>query len=211
MKALMLKDFLVLKGIYLILCGFTLLLIILSFFLDSISALVLFLPLYSLMIPLSSFSLDERSKWSGNALTMPVKRKDLVISKYILGICTNVLVFILMISLDIVSSNFSKSSLTIAVIIFFVGIILTSILYPIVLKFGVEKGKIIVFSTLGLLGAVIGFLFGRIRSLTSNPDFNNQFFDTVIDNLPLIIAIVAVVFLFVSFVISNNIYKKNDF
>lgn len=42
--------------------------------------------LFSVMIPMSAIAYDDKAKWDRYALTMPVSRRDLVISKYLLAL-----------------------------------------------------------------------------------------------------------------------------
>ena len=45
------------------------------------------------MMPVTAFSFDEKAKWDKYALSMPVSRRDLVLSKYIFGLGFCVLAF----------------------------------------------------------------------------------------------------------------------
>ena len=51
------------------------------------------------MLVITSLAYDERSRWDRYALTMPVSRKEMVLSKYLLGLI--LLTFALLINIDL--------------------------------------------------------------------------------------------------------------
>lgn len=150
MKALLLKDFLVLrkqfKTIALVLIAYG----IWGALADNYLFLTSFLPIIFIMLALTSFSFDDTYKWTGYALALPITRCQLVLSKYLLtlllavaGLITSSIYGCLMlfISKDLVAAELFLSCLTsvsIALFGFF-------ILLPIVFQFGTEKARYIMF------------------------------------------------------------------
>lgn len=150
MKALLLKDFLVLrkqfKTIALVLIAYG----IWGALADNYLFLTSFLPIIFIMLALTSFSFDDTYKWTGYALALPITRCQLVLSKYLLtlllavaGLITGSIYGCLMlfISKDLAAAELFLSCLTsvsIALFGFF-------ILLPIVFQFGTEKARYIMF------------------------------------------------------------------
>lgn len=68
--------------------------------------------LYSIFIPMTSLGYDDRSEWNKYAITMPVTRKHLVYSKYLLSILaigiTGILCIVLILLID---KGFTSESL----------------------------------------------------------------------------------------------------
>lgn len=155
------------------------------------------------MIPITALAYDERSKWDGYALTMPLSRGTLVLSRYILG-----LIFIG--AASILSFAFSAflsegnlyENLMSNLIVLAVGIILMSVIIPLLFKYGVEKGRIlmmvILFAPTGLIMLLpkLGFAMPNEETLIS---FLNS------------IPVIAVILLVISVFMSISIYKKKEF
>lgn len=80
MRALLMKDFYVLfKQMKLFFV------MILFFSLIPNQNMASFAAVYAGMLPFSALAYDEQSKWDQLAVTMPYSRRDLVLSKYVLG------------------------------------------------------------------------------------------------------------------------------
>ena len=86
MNSLILKDFISLKSysksLAIIIGFFT----IITFTNDEPSFLSGMIILIMSMLPITSFSYDQHAKWDLFSQTLPVSRKQLVMSKYALGI-----------------------------------------------------------------------------------------------------------------------------
>ena len=100
------------------------------------------------MMPLTSMAYDDMSKWDRYALAMPISKKDIVLSKYILSILlslVSILVsFIITYLFILPRSDMGRSELLlVAYIIFSISLVYVSIVLPLIYKFGVEKTRII--------------------------------------------------------------------
>lgn len=150
MKALLLKDFLVLrkqfKTIALVLIAYG----IWGALADNYLFLTSFLPIIFIMLALTSFSFDDTYKWTGYALALPITRCQLVLSKYLLtlllavaGLITSSIYGCLMffISGDFMTGELFLSCLTSISI----GLAGFFILLPITFHFGIEKARYIMF------------------------------------------------------------------
>ncbi|MDL2234784.1 ABC-2 transporter permease [Christensenellaceae bacterium OttesenSCG-928-L17] len=155
--------------------------------------------LVSSILSITTLAFDERSGWMRFALTTPLTRAKLVLSKYLLG-----LVFPL--GLMLVSSVFmlALSDFTLAVILpMFVlpmcmGLLMQAILLPLSFRFGTEKTRIL----------MMIFAGGGATFLVSSNllDMNLSF----LSNSALLL-LGSLVLYAVSIAVSLQIYKKKDF
>lgn len=158
--------------------------------------------IFSAMLPITAMSYDERAKWDKYALTMPVSRRDMVISKYLLGLVFMVigLVFSIIISLTFSKNIFDDlmgSLLTASV-----GIGIISLAMPILFKLGVEKGRLLMMLVF-LLPAALIILLPQIGI----PAPSEEILNTAATFWPMIIIAVWIV----SLLLSIHIYKKKEF
>ena len=175
------------------------------------SDLSFILPLICIMMFMSTFSYDEFNNWNAYAITLPNGRKNVVKSKYL---ATLVLVVISTIITSIVAiiSAVIKNNVDIEVLIStifggaFAVLLIESIMYPLIFKYGIEKGRIGLFVGVFVITAVVGLLFKNVK-ITS--------FDFLIEILEkfwlIIIPVLAILILFISYKISEKIYLKKEF
>ena len=162
MKGLILKDLLNLKkqaSIIIVMVVFYFVLSVTSKNYGMFNAIILIL---FAMLPITAISFDERANWDKYGLTMPVSRADMVISKYILGfllvlvaLCINIFGQLLM------GTKMNQETLTVAYFIFGLALLFMALLLPIMFKFGVEKGRMIMFIVFLMPTAVV-FLAPKI-------------------------------------------------
>ena len=121
----------------------------------------LFLPLMAVMMFFSSFSYDEFNNWHGYGATLPSGKENIVKAKYVtaLGLLVSSTVLSLLLSLtvgffkkDLSFSDSASMMLGIDAALLF----LICILFPIIFKFGYEKGRIaLILVSFGISGIVI--------------------------------------------------------
>lgn len=123
------------------------------------STISAFAIVYSGLLPLTALAYDERSKWDSLAVMMPYKKKDAVMSKYLLGygsiLISTVLNIVFASAISYIrGAAFSADYFYSVIGVMCVGIFMVSIVMPIVYKFGVEKGR------MGFLAVmIIGIFF----------------------------------------------------
>ena len=152
MKGLLFKDLYTIK----MQSTFLLLIVFLGAFLTYSNGNAGFLiVILGITIPVNAIAFDERANWDKYALTMPISRKDLTISKYVLALVVLVLGTLL-------SSGFmffihkGDPAANLAMIggSFLFGMLLISLLLPLCFKLGTEKARlfliIIVFGVVGI-------------------------------------------------------------
>lgn len=171
-----------------------------------------FMPaLVSTMLFMSTFSYDEYNKWNTYATALPSGREKIVIAKYLVTLLLNIVVFIITIVLSLIvgkiegNLNVEEVFQTIAGILV-ATIIIQSIIYPLIYKFGVEKGRIWLFVGIFGISTILGILITKVN-FTLSPAIINFFNDYYLLLIPLFIFIC----LSISYNVSKNIYLKKEF
>ena len=157
MTALILKDCFVLwKQMRL----FIVILLVFCLFNGSFGSL--FVVVWSAMMPYTAMAYDERSKWDQLAAMMPYSTRQLVLSRYVLGwiagaaACGISLVLQEIFSLFL-DSHVYPSSLLVS---FFACIAIMAITLPLIFRFGVERGRLLMFFLIFLVCGSAGALGG---------------------------------------------------
>ncbi len=141
MKGLILKDISVITKHLKI---FLLLIVFIS--LSSGGSLAFFAFFYGGMLPSTAFSYDERSKWNDLAIMFPIKKSDIVLSKYIFGYIGIALCGVLIAVGTILGPIVLKTESALSLNMFVLA--LSSTLYFIAInlflnfKLGVEKSRV---------------------------------------------------------------------
>lgn len=159
--------------------------------------------LFSIFIPMTSLSYDERSEWNKYAITMPISRKHIVYSKYLLcilaigasAILCILLSFLLEKKLTIESIATISTSLS-------VGVLFMSVNIPFNFKFGVEKSRFLIFGLVGIPTVLMVLLSKLEIQLPSE--------DTIILLLKLL-PVIAVICLVLSIFASLAILKGKEY
>ena len=162
MKALLLKDFYVLwkqMKVFLV--------IILVFSALPGNSNTVFAVTYAALLPYSCVAYDERSKWDQLAAMMPYSTRDLVLSRYALGWIAGagacLLSLILQGGFAAILHREVHTDLLIAS--FFTCVITLAITLPLIFRFGVERGRLIMFLIIFLVCGSAGALSGFAESL----------------------------------------------
>ena len=169
-------------------------------------------PLIGIMLFISTFSYDDFNNWNSYAVTLPDGRKNVVRAKYIASIVLTIILGIISlligIGINYIKTNIMNSDEIISSLVgtLLSNIIIISIFYPIVFKFGATNGRIILFTVVfGIAG--IGALITQFVDMNSIINMING-----LDNYSLIsIPIISVILLGMSYLISNKIYQNKEF
>lgn len=112
--------------------------------------------MFMMMVPLSAFAYDEHCKWDRLGLTMPVTRFQMVLAKYLLTGLVGAVVSVISTAVSIFLNGKPGECIGTSVVLFCIGVIMSSIVLPLIFKFGVEKGRILTISAVLLpIGVVI--------------------------------------------------------
>ena len=113
-------------------------------------------------IPISLLGLEEKARWNTVALTLPVSRPVLAGEKYLFGLGTLLTGTGLAIGLGMaVIPGAGYETVTLCAALFCFGIIIQSVMLPLVFRFGMEKGQLFTMGLLFLLAAGLVVLVGN--------------------------------------------------
>ncbi len=211
MKGLVLKDLLLIKGNLR-----TLLIVFFGFMvmaLNNMATVSFIIPFFAVIMCISTFSYDEYNRWNTYAITLPGGRKTIVKSKYIATLLLVILSSIISILASIIIGNingdinYEKEFSTLLGGLFGIFLIM-SIMYPLIYKFGNEKGRLFLFIGVFLITAVGGVIFNTIDTSGINKPAIIDFLDKFgLYLLPM----VSLAMLYISYLVSIKIYKSKEF
>ena len=217
MRGLLIKDFMLLKNqlnYFAILCLSLILIIVLK----NASFIIGYMTYLCAMFTLSTMSYDEFDNGMVFLMSLPVKRKDYILEKYVFGFIVGLMGWFISVVLSVVYEMIASSQTDIqelfitSVFILCILIIILSILIPIELQFGSEKSRIAFFAIVGSLMA-LGYL---IKSIITSMNIDmlkiiQPFLSLDVVYMIMIGLIIALVFLLVSYQISYKIIHKKEF
>ncbi len=164
-------------------------------------------PFLTITLVFSTFSYDNFNNWDIYALTLPNGRKNIVRSKYIL-------MFLLIILISLIVTVFSylvvylnnkidySNIFPIMLITAFVSILIQDLIYPIIFKFGIEQARIMIFILVFAVSILGGIVFKYVSV------------DVIANILSFIynyLGFIVLIFTYISYKISENIYLKKEF
>lgn len=213
MKGLIIKDLLNLKKTLNFICIFIVFLGVLLFVSNNMVTSANFMGmiiLMSTMLVVTTISYDELAKWDNYALAMPITRKEIVLSKYlimlILSTLGTLIGFILNIIFALIKKNADLLEISVsALLVLSFALIIGSIILPLLYKFGAEKARILI---------VIFCLFVTILAVGGVSVLENITITISLDKLIKFFLyaspIIAIAFVTCSYFISLKIYMKKD-
>ena len=155
------------------------------------------------MLPITAMAYDDKAKWDKYAMTMPVSRKDLVLSKYFLGGGFILIAFGLNVAFNLVVGIMAMEDIIpIALMLLGAGLFFMAVTLPLMFKFGVEKGRTAMFILIAT-PTVLVLLMSKLNIQMPSEAF--------LEMLPLILIVIAVLSLVLSTVLSISIYEKKEF
>ena len=159
MKGLLLKDLYMMKtyckSYLLIAAAFT----VLSFTSGENQFFVFYPCMFCGMIPVNLLAYDERSKWMQYSATMPYTKRQIVSSKYIIGLGVQLAMLLITgiaqaIRLSIGGTFRFDEYLVLMLLLFIMASITSSVPLPFVFKYGTEKGRMSYYIMIGITCAV---------------------------------------------------------
>ena len=156
MKALLLKDFLTLSR-YLRMA----LLFVVIFACIPGGSMAAYALVFAAMIPITALAYDEQSKWPRLAAMMPYTTRQLVASKYVLGYIMlggAILLSVVstVVTLLVRGDVLDPASLSMLFILACAASLILAVIMPLILRFGVEKGRLVM---LVGVAAIVGVTF----------------------------------------------------
>lgn len=208
MLGLIKKDLLVMKNN---LKYFLLMILVFAFF-SRESNIIYFIPIFiSIMIFITTFSYDDYNKWDAYACTLPQGKRNVVKAKYLASLLLTLIAVLVTLILGLIiggiNKNFdAKEMLEIISGVVVAIVLLQSIMFPLMYKFGVEKGRIGIFLGVFGMSGLIGFLFKYL-----NIKIPNNVIQTFNDYWFIILPIIVILMILVSYNVSKKIYLKKEF
>ena len=110
------------------------------------------------MIPVNLLAYDERSKWLQYSETMPYTKGEIVSGKYLIGLCTQLAILLIIgiaraIRMDISDASALREYLVLMMLVLIMSLLASSITLPFMFKFGVEKGRMAYYIMIGVVCA----------------------------------------------------------
>ena len=209
MKSLLLKDWFVIWKQCRYLLFVPAVFLAVSALSDDSQFFAIFAFLLSAMYPMTVMGLDEQSKWERYALTMPFRRRDLVLSKYLLSFCSLFLygvLYLLLVLLFKHDPEAMKVSVMLTSVGISIGILYSALAYPFLFKLGMEKGRIWYLILIVVVcgnGAALAAMLGDEISL--------NLLLTWMDCLLLILPLAALSLFGLSAFLSIKLYESREF
>jgi ABC-type transport system involved in multi-copper enzyme maturation permease subunit len=206
MKGLLIKDLINLKKSFGTIIAMIVLYFLFAYQSGDPSILVGMIVFLLTMMSITSMSYDDMAKWDKFALSMPISRKTIVYSKYILAVLLSLAGLVLSTGIGyIVILLKAKMSiqeyLVASYAIFVLSMAFICIIIPLIFKFGVEKSRLM------MMGAIIiPMIIGYVISKSGIPMPSENQLMTILKLSPLLVVLA----LYISSTISYNIYKKKD-
>src|SRR5574344_573562 len=211
MKGLILKDILLLKSqmknLIFIIFGLSVFFLIQGEY----NFVISIIPVYLLMLYITTFSYDDFNHFDTFANTLPYARKDIIKSKYILLICGTVFSSILLPIIIFILHLFNNSINLNEVLSSSIGIIfgitiVAAIFTPFIYKFGIQKGRMAIFGLLVAITLILGYI---IKTFKIDYSFIINYMNDWILLLGLFVILIIV--LYITYKISCVIYTKKEF
>ena len=171
-----------------------------------------YIQMLSIVIILATFGYDEKVEWDHYAMTLPIKRNDIVKSKYILAYsmvlimtiigAVTVTVVNLIQNKDIMADGNMLANLLIASIISLV----IAVVIPFTFKYGSEKGRYVMMS---INVIPLGFA-ALLNAMNVSMESVIQFIE-MLAKYPIIYPFVIIIAIGISYMFSLKIFDKKEF
>ncbi len=165
------------------------------------SFLGMVMAIFAVMLSVTAYAYDERAGWDKYALTMPFGIRELVWSKYVLAVGGVLLVAAVMIPVNIFSGILVREAFGLAASWIAMGLFITECILPVIFRFGVEKGRLMMFVIL-LLPAMLVLFLGQSVFQKIPP--------RMLENAIFLSPVLLLIFLPLSVWISYRMYKKKE-
>ena len=168
-----------------------------------------FAVLFLSMLPITVMGLDERSKWDRFAVALPVSRKQLVVEKYLcslIGLGTGAALYLIF---AVAGAVFTHRAVNLAVLLVALspmlsaGLLFSAVSFPVILKAGVEKGRLWFLLIIAFLAAMLGGLLALSSGEGEIPQFLSS--GGLLWILP-----IAILLFVLSIPLSIRIYNKRE-
>ena len=172
MTALILKDIATLKKTLLLSITLSIALVVYGVYENEIFMIPLICTMIPLILTAIAFGYDTKSKFEQFAFSMPIKKSSFVLSKlffaFVFGLFGSVCLFV---QLVIKSEMSIDNIIFISLITLVASVLISSIQLPFILKYGAEKGRLIMVLTYFIVFALSSLLKAKSDLLTNVVEF----------------------------------------
>lgn len=171
-------------------------------------------PFFSVVMIFNTFVYDAQNNWDAYAISLPNGRKNVVNSKYLstlilmLVLCVIVTIFSIIISY---ANTGSVAFLETFYIMFYSALatmLVIAVMFSVIFKFGVEKGRVIIFSLIFLASFIITIALNVATNIFTS---SNVFTDFISKYYAILIPLVCIGIFIISYFISLKLYSKREF
>ena len=165
-----------------------------------------FVVLWSSLLPYTALAYDERCKWDQMAAMMPYSPRDLVLSKYVLGwLCAGAagaVVLAVQAVIRVLHLPMATGSPLAVLISFCASASVLAVTLPVMIRFSVERGRMVMFLVIFLVcGAA-----GALGTVTISVDQTAGGIQSLFGFFMLILPVAAVALTAVSIPLSMRLY-----
>ena len=150
-----------------------------------------FVVVWCALLPYTAIAYDERSHWDQFAAMMPYRRKDIVLSKYVLGwLCmaaSAVVCFVMQTLIGLYSSH--VTSIPTLLVSLCLGVICMDVTMPMIFRFGVERGRMVFMLVIFGTAIVAGIAMDVVVTL---PNLSIPFFWGILIAAAAVLTVVSV-------------------
>lgn len=175
MTALILKDIATLKKTLLLTITICVALAIYGIYENAIFMIPLICAMIPLILTAISFGYDTKSNFEQYAFSMPIKKSSYVLSKlffaFAFGLIGSICIFILLTIQSIMTIEYI---VFISIITLIASILMSAIQLPFILKYGAEKGRLIMVITYFAIFALSTFLKEKSDLITKLAELFNK-------------------------------------
>ena len=175
MTALILKDIATLKKTLLLTITICVALAIYGIYENAIFMIPLICAMIPLILTAISFGYDTKSNFEQYACSMPIKKSSYVLSKlffaFAFGLIGSICIFILLTIQNIMTIEYI---VFISIITLIASILMSAIQLPFILKYGAEKGRLIMVITYFVIFALSTFLKEKSDLITKLAELFNK-------------------------------------
>jgi len=209
MTALILKDIATLKKTLLLSITLCIVLVVYGVYENEIFMIPLICTMIPLILTAIAFGYDTKSKFEQFAFSMPIKKSSFVLSKlffaFVFGLFGSVCLFV---QLVIKSEMSIDNIIFISLITLVASVLISSIQLPFILKYGAEKGRLIMILTYFIVFALSSLLKAKSDLLTNVVEF---FLNNSRVMIFLGIVLVSIVIIGMAIKISILIMEKKEY
>ncbi len=142
---------------------------------------------------------------------LPVSKNEYVISRYVLGFSISAIFMVLSVLIYSILNAILELDLTLGVFVligFVASMLAMSVIIPVILKFGINKGRMVI-TILTVLMVVVPT--GIMTSIWDNKEFMYKIMDIAGNiGIPFILIISSILILIISIIISLRVYKSKE-